>query len=118
MDFIIDLHTSTSNTGNMAMIAGGKEDIVALRVAHHLQSHGFPELRITVSNGTKAAAYSLDSLAPSGLAFEVGPLVHGTITSAALETTRSLVLATLDYIDQRNQLLLSGSVPSEAGKQG
>ena len=44
-------------------------------------------------------SYSVDSITPSGIAFEVGPLVHGTVSSAVLETTRSLVLNALEYFD-------------------
>ena len=51
-DFIIDLHTSNSNVGSVAMISGIEYDLHALRLAYHL-SQTFPGIRITSSIGEK-----------------------------------------------------------------
>lgn len=104
-DFCIDLHSTCSDVGMMAMISGADHDARAVRLARHLQTL-HPELKITSSPGNKAASYSLDSVTPSGIAFEVGPLVHGSLSFEMLECTRRLVLETLDFFDARNQELL------------
>lgn len=105
VDFVIDLHSSSSNTGLMAMISAADHDCVAVRLAHHLQL-AIPGLRITTTVGEKKDSPSLDSIAPTGLAFEVGPLTHGTINHALMSSTRDLILKSLDYIEARNLALL------------
>eukprot|EP01034_Spumella_vulgaris_P027937 gene27937-34723_t len=112
-DFIIDLHSSNSRVGIVAMISSSPDDLTAVRLCHHLKTI-FPELRVTTSPGRKHDSYSVDSIAPSGIAFEVGPLVHGTLSSPMLEATRQLVLSTLDFLDKRNVELLEESERSAA----
>ena len=51
-DFIIDLHSTNSNVGIVAMISGDS-DVFAFRVAKHLQSTSYPELKITCYPGEK-----------------------------------------------------------------
>ena len=113
-DFIIDLHSTNSNIGILAMISGADHDYHALRIAHHLQSDGrFHDLRVSSSIGHKSSSYSVDSISPYGLAFEVGPVIHGTVSSELLERTRQLVEATLDCIEARNQQLISAAGGSQ-----
>jgi succinylglutamate desuccinylase/GNAT superfamily N-acetyltransferase len=107
-DFIIDLHSSTANTGLVAMISGIKHDFLARRICHRLlQTATTPELKVTSSTGNKADSYSLDSISPSGLAFEVGPIAHGTIDYDLLQKTRMLVTKTLDAIEEYNLAILN-----------
>lgn len=94
-DFIIDLHSTTSNVGLVAMISAGSNDILATRIAYHLQQL-HPELKITYSSGTKYDSHSLDSISTSGLAFEVGPVVHGNVDMRKLYKTRELIKDTLN----------------------
>lgn len=105
-DFIIDLHSSTANTGLVAMISGIRHDFFARRIAHRLTT-AIPELRVTSSPGNKGDSYSLDSVSPSGLAFEVGPLAHGTIDYDLLNKSRLLVSQTLDAIEEYNLAILN-----------
>jgi len=111
VDFIIDLHSTSSNVGLMCMISAGDYDPVTSRLAAQLLTL-FPDLKITYSGGKKWDSWSLDSVSPYGLAFEVGPCVHGVIDSELLEQTRALIGATLDFIELRNNRLsphISGS---------
>jgi len=119
-DFIIDMHSTTSNMG-LSLVLNAEHDVFARRVAHSL-AQSFPALKLTGSLGSKAETWSIDSISPSGLSIEVGPLAHGTIDFDLLDKTRSLVFATLDYIEQHNQRLLSlasagASVASFAGRE-
>lgn len=113
-DFVIDLHSSNSNVGLVAMISAADYDCVASRLAHYLlhdeqMKAQFPGLRVTSSTGDKGGSWSVDSVTPYGISFEVGPLVHGTLSSQLLEQTRQLVLATLDFIERQNQLLIEAA---------
>ena len=109
VDFLIDLHSSNADVGLAVMVAGGEHDTISARLIERLQqphAAGAAPLRVMHSAGAKAASWSLDSIARSGLAFEVGPLPHGTLSQPLLNATRSLVLRSLDEIDARNRLLL------------
>ena len=113
-DFIIDLHSSNSAVGLVAMISAADYDCVATRLAHHLLSdetmqNKFPGLKVTSSVGDKGQSWSIDSITPYGISFEVGPLTHGTLNSPLLEKTRDLVFATLDFIEQQNQKLIAAA---------
>eukprot|EP01034_Spumella_vulgaris_P034649 gene34649-42738_t len=108
-DFIVDLHSSNSNLGIVAMISSSEDDLTALRLSHYLKQT-FPELRVTTSPGRKHDSYSVDSISPNGIAFEIGPLVHGTISSPLLEATRQLVQHTLYFLDKRNIELITEGV--------
>jgi len=127
-DFVIDLHSSNANVGLVAMASALDVDYVATRLADHLlhdpqMQARFPGLRVTSAGSDKAASWSVDSASPYGVAFEVGPLVHGTLTSAPLEATRGLVEATLDFLDNRNRALLAaaaaggGTGPTQWGRR-
>jgi succinylglutamate desuccinylase/L-amino acid N-acyltransferase YncA len=113
-DFVIDLHSSNSNVGLVAMISSADVDCYATRLCRHLLEDEkcknlFPGLHITTSEGTKGDSYSIDSVPPYGISFEVGPLPHGTLSSPLLEKTRQLVLSTLDFIEAHNLRLLTAA---------
>ena len=96
------------------MISAADYDCVATRLAHHLlgdeqMQKKFPGLKVTSSAGDKGQSWSIDSITPYGISYEVGPLTHGTLSSALLEKTRDLVFATLDFIEQRNQKLMAAA---------
>lgn len=118
-DFLIDLHSSSSNVGVMAILCAGASDLTALRLVHHLQKH-FPDLRVGLWPNSRAKAFSMDSVCPSGITFEIGPLTHGCLSQHWLSVTEKLVQLSLDYLDQRNALLLNEArstveISSEAG---
>jgi len=112
-DFIIDLHTSNSNVGCVAMISSLEDDMLAARACQYLVdkslSNDFtlPPIKITSHTlVTKPDSWSVDSISPNGLSFEIGPIAHGTLNSTLLEATRSLVCATLDFIENHNRQIL------------
>ena len=115
-DFIIDLHSSNSDVGLVAMISAGEKDITAMRLAAHLLRK-FPQLKVTISPGGKDSSPNVDSITYSGIAFEVGPIPHGTLKSDLLEATRCLVLETLSFFDDRNcSLLCEANITTPLGK--
>lgn len=111
-EFIMDLHSSTSNVGLVSMISAADYDPLALYVASRLRSKLDPEMpyRITTSEGGKETSWSVDSISSSGIAFEVGALAHGTLGFRLYDQTLKMVLGTLDLIEERNQRLAAGAV--------
>jgi succinylglutamate desuccinylase/GNAT superfamily N-acetyltransferase len=117
--FVIDVHSTTSNVGVMLMINGN--DPFALRLAAYLKSlpsnafwthegqdePGKSVLRIYQSPGTRFTSPSIDSLTPSGVSIEIGPLAHGTLDWQHMQTCRHLVAAIQDYIETSNLFVKS-----------
>lgn len=118
IDFAIDLHSSNADVGLVAMVPAGEANVAAMRVAAALVA-ARPErrLRVTGTDMPLRANWSVDAAAPAGLAFEVGPLPHGTLSSGLLEATRTLVADTLDALDARNRALLSAAAEARPGVQ-
>jgi len=112
-DFTIDLHSTSANCGMVVMIPGGNYDPLAVRLAWTLQQMR-ADLKVTFSKGTKRSAWCADSVTPSGLSFEVGPVPHGTVDNSLLEELRQLIVQSLDYVDTRNKELLG----LEEGRDG
>jgi succinylglutamate desuccinylase len=111
-DFIIDLHSSNSNVGLVGMINGADKDCHALRLSQYLlkeRQEDFPLLKITNSKFDKSDSNNVDSISPFGIAFEVGPIVHGTLSVELLDKTRELVYASLDFIEAQNLKLLQAA---------
>ena len=105
-DFIIDLHSTESDVGVLLMISG-EEDCLAYRIAYYIQNlPQFKDIQITCSRGNKDNSYSIDSIAPSGLAIEVGPVCHGTIDQPLMEQSRNIILHILDYLENHNLELI------------
>ena len=110
-DFIIDLHSTTSNVSLVSMISASDCDPMALYVASKVGSKMDPEsYRITTTEGDKAGSWSVDSVSTSGISFEVGPLSHGILQYHLFDQTYKLVMAALDVIEERNQRLAAGNV--------
>ena len=111
-DFIIDLHSSNSNVGLVGMINGADKDCHALRLSQYLlteRQEDFPLLKITNSKTDKGDSINVDSISPYGIAFEVGPITHGTLSVELLDKTRDLVYASLDFIESQNMKLLQAA---------
>eukprot|EP00601_Ochromonadales_sp_CCMP2298_P011015 CAMPEP_0173261066 /NCGR_PEP_ID=MMETSP1142-20121109/25946_1 /TAXON_ID=483371 /ORGANISM="non described non described, Strain CCMP2298" /LENGTH=600 /DNA_ID=CAMNT_0014195919 /DNA_START=86 /DNA_END=1888 /DNA_ORIENTATION=+ len=116
-DFIIDLHSSTSNLGLMLILSSVSNDCTSNGVANYLDqqsSAAADKIRIASIDLPKASYFGLDSLAPSGMAIEVGPLAHGSMDCSLLEHTRRLVLCALDYLEERNLAILTEAQASVA----
>lgn len=116
-DFTIDMHSSTSNMGIMAVLCAGTNDLTALRLAHHLQQH-VPELRIAIFPNTKKSSFSVDSITPSGISFEIGPLAHGCVSHTWIRITQQLVDLSLDFLHNRNALLIDEAAKAVEKAEG
>ena len=101
VDYLIDLHSSTANMGTCLMCLA--TDVIHYRLAHHLiESGAVPDLRLLVDPNTRDLDPHVDSIVPSGIAFEVGPLSHGTIQYDMLKSLERVVGEALSFLQAHN----------------
>ena len=101
VDFIIDLHTSTSNVGAMIIIAIG--DVYNRRLAAYLQSR-VPGARIFCAPpvSSEHELTYLTSICSRSLAVEVGPIPQGTLDYRLFSLSADLTAHALDYVHKVN----------------
>lgn len=119
MDYLLDLHNTTSNMGVTLICLPG--DVFTLRLAHHLaqkkdQLFGRIPFHLLVDGTIDRLTYNnIDSVPPSALCFEAGPLPHGTLNNPdVLRAVHQAVKCSLEFIDdfnqQRNQAFAKGQM--------
>ncbi|SEH08848.1 aspartoacylase [Candidatus Venteria ishoeyi] len=103
MDFIIDMHTTTSNMGVSIIISDNND--YNFKLAAYIKTK-IPECNIYYM---PAASYADDnehsfliSMAAFGFAIEVGPIANGIIRHDINKKTKKVIHATLDFINQTN----------------
>ncbi|MGF1518715.1 MAG: aspartoacylase [Nodosilinea sp.] len=99
VDFVIDLHSTTSNAGIMLILDSPTG--FTLRLAAYI-SRVHPEVRLYSSEGSGRRQDSLRSLASHRLGIEVGPVAHGTLNAQLFQKTEAVVQTTLDYLEHHN----------------
>eukprot|EP00397_Hematodinium_sp_SG-2012_P038041 GEMP01041330.1.p1 GENE.GEMP01041330.1~~GEMP01041330.1.p1 ORF type:complete len:252 (+),score=41.16 GEMP01041330.1:73-828(+) len=104
MDVIIDLHTTSANTGLALMMA--PDDVFAHALGKVLRDND-PDVRIV--NWAVAPDWSmLPSVARSGFTFEVGPCSWGCLASSIYRKTLRLVHLALEFIQAHNERISCG----------
>ena len=103
VDFIIDLHSTTSNMQLTLII--GNEDPLILRLLAHICSIN-PLVKVFSWSNTQSNSF-LRSLSQRSIAIEIGSIPHGTIDARWFAATKQLVLQILDFLDSYNQNSLS-----------
>ena len=99
-DFIIDLHTSTTNM---------QTNIVLTRIDHfHLQLAAYlkqqlPDIVVTSESELMEDHHFLESIADKGVLIEVGPIPQGAIEYDCFELTQNAVRVCLDFVTKFNQ---------------
>jgi succinylglutamate desuccinylase len=93
-DFIIDLHTTTSNMG-LTLILTSLDDI-SLKAACFLSSQ-IPELIIIISSRAGLNCPYTSSLAQSSLIIEVGPVANNVLCADLIIKTKMMVELILNY---------------------
>jgi len=99
-DFVIDLHTSTSNCGAMIILTNDDPFNLALAAYILLQ---MPEARIHIIPPIQGESPYLSSLSNHGLVVEVGPIPQGLLCSDAFHLSTSLVRHALDFAHAINE---------------
>ena len=93
-DFILDLHTTTSNMGLTVILT--RTDELSLKAACFLQQE-IPELKIIVSMRAGEDCPYTSSLAPSALTVEVGPVANNVVATKLVKATYSMVTKLLNF---------------------
>jgi len=99
-DFIIDLHTSTTNMQTNIVLT--KIDPFHLQLAAYLKQQ-LTNVVITSESELMDDHHFLESIAPKGVLIEVGPIAQGTIDYACFDITQKVVRACLDFVEKLNQ---------------
>lgn len=99
VDFVIDLHSTTSNAGLMLIL--DHLDPFTVRLAAYLQQQE-PAINIYSSLGSGREHDSMRTLGRYRLGIEVGPIAHGTLHAGLFHKTEALIHHVLDYVEHYN----------------
>lgn len=99
VDVILDLHSTTSNSGLTVII--DVENQFTLQLVSYLQQvNAAIKVYSTAQSGRNQDA--LRSLAKYGFCIEVGPVAQGILDANLFQKTEALVHTILDYLEQYN----------------
>ena len=99
-DFLIDLHSTTTNMG-LTIILGNPHPL-NLQLAAYLSSLN-PLVRVCMSTQSPQKDIYLRSLCELGFVIEVGPVAQGVLNADFFQKTEELIYAILDYLEEYNQ---------------
>ncbi|BAY61159.1 aspartoacylase [Calothrix brevissima NIES-22] len=100
VDFIVDLHSTTSNMGVTVLFDDDKQ--FNLQLAAYL-NYLHPEIKIYSSGSSGRGKHGLRSRAKFAIGIEVGAIPQGVVNADLFLKTQSIVYATLDYLEFYNQ---------------
>ena len=103
-DFIIDLHTTTSNM-HTALIVGQGDPLTtqaAAYVMHKCQEKNFKVCIMMHTHKTGEVRPNLSSIAPHAFTIEVGPVPQGVLRHDKVEEMQETLNSALEFL-QRNQ---------------
>ena len=103
VDFIIDIHSTTSNM-QFTIIIGDRDPVVLSLIAYLCQLN--PLVRVFNWSSIQEQSF-LRSLSHRSMAIEIGAIPHGVINSWFFERTQQLVGQILDFLDCHNQRTLN-----------
>lgn len=99
-EFIVDLHSTTSNMG-LTIIIGQDNDPLILKLAAYLASNN-PLVKIFRWGTTQNNSF-LRSLCSRSIAIEVGAIAHGVLHPWYLKEVEDLVYSILDFLRDNNK---------------
>ena len=108
VDFLIDIHTTTSNMGVTLVLFDGCDEY-DFRLAAFIKSQ-MPVVNLYVFKDHSKDLPYLVSIAPRRLALEIGPVPHGVLRQDIFQRANQVVQLALDYV----HLLNVGSEPEPA----
>ncbi|MBD2200330.1 MULTISPECIES: aspartoacylase [Calothrix] len=100
VDFIVDLHSTTSNMGVTVLLDDDQK--FNLQLAAYLSSL-HPEIKIYSSGSSGRGKHGLRSRAKFAIGIEVGAIPQGVVNADLFLKTQTIVYATLDYLELYNQ---------------
>lgn len=98
IDFVIDVHTSTSNMGLTLLLSNNNP--FNLQLAAYLASKN-PQVKIVRSINTEENRFR--HIFPLGFTLEIGAIAPNVIDSVWFERAEALIIEILDYIELTNQ---------------
>jgi aspartoacylase len=98
VDFIVDLHTTTSNMG-LSIVVSNMSRLTWRAIAYLCSVE--PDLKVYRWQGDVENAF-VDSIAPNGFAIEVGAVPQGVLRADLFLKTETLVYHLLDFIEKEN----------------
>ncbi|MEO1671359.1 MAG: aspartoacylase [Cyanobacteria bacterium J06631_2] len=99
VDFIIDIHSTTSNM-QFTIIIGDLDPVVLSLVAYLCRIN--PLVKVFSWSAAQEKSF-LRSLSRRSIAIEIGAIPHGVINAWFFERTQQLVLEILDFLDRYNK---------------
>ncbi|QYO68036.1 aspartoacylase [Leptolyngbya sp. 7M] len=100
VDVILDMHSTTSNSGLTLII--DEENAFTLQLATYLQQiHSSVKIYSTSCSGREQDA--LRSLAKFGFCLEIGPVAQNVLNADLFQKTETLIHIILDYLEQYNR---------------
>lgn len=109
VDFIVDIHSTTSNMQFTIII--GDYDPLVLKLVAYLSSIN-PLIKVFSWSITQERSF-LRSLSQRSIAIEIGAIAHGTLNPWFFERTKQLVFEILDFLNSYNENTLeSKSIPA------
>ena len=97
VDFVIDLHTTTSNMGPTIIVS--HHDALSLKTVHYLKKM-FPELKVICDFVEPLAEnHCLFTIAPSGFLIEFGPVPQGVLKASPFLLMENVVNEALKFLD-------------------
>jgi aspartoacylase len=99
VDFIVDLHTTTSNMG-LSIVVSNMSKTTWRAIAYLCTKE--PSLKVYRWQGDVENAF-VDSIAPHGFAIEVGAVPQGVLRADLFLKTEALIYHLLDFIEKENR---------------
>jgi aspartoacylase len=98
-DFVVDLHSTTSNMGLTVIV--GSHNPFNMQLAAYLSCIN-PNVKVLDSRRKASDNPYLDSICKFGCTIEVGAVAQGVLNATLFQQTEELVYAILDYLEAYN----------------
>ena len=112
MDYILDLHNTTANTGVAIMCS--PRDPLSHAIAAYLQKKD-PSVRLILWNRGLSDYPMLPSVGKHGMTFEVGPAPWGCVVGELYAQSLALIGHALDYLHAHNAALEAAGGGASSG---
>ena len=106
VDYVLDLHNTTANTGVAIMCS--PHDRLSHALVAHLQAKD-PSVRLLLWNRSVTDYPLMPSVGKHGMTFEVGAAPWGVIDGASYVQSLGLIMRALDYVHAHNLAIAAGA---------
>jgi succinylglutamate desuccinylase len=105
MDFIIDLHTTTTNMGTTLIVGQGDPltTQAAAYVMHECRKKNFDVCILIHTHASQEARPNLASIAPHSFSIEVGPVPQGVLRHDKVEEMQEALNSAMEFLHRHEQ---------------